>query len=166
MSIETEGKSTRIENEGQKQLVQSIKSSKKEDNPEQRSITSMSSVIQDNTTEIIEKIDSKIPAYVQLYSDLYKKYLHIASDFYDAAYLSQKEVYDKIGVGDAGLAMFDSYLRSVKNMILLQIDLSENMIKSYVNNRLTFLEFYEQMMSSKNISSLAKMCTISNFFNK
>jgi hypothetical protein len=70
-----------------------------------------------------------------------------------------------MGVGDAGFVMFDTYLKSVKKMVLLQIDLSENMIKSYVNNRLTVLEFYDQMMS-RNISSLAKMCPISNYFNK
>jgi hypothetical protein len=50
MSVEMEEKSTRIENEEQKQIVQTIKSGKKEHSPEQRSITSMSSTIQDNTT--------------------------------------------------------------------------------------------------------------------
>jgi hypothetical protein len=162
MSIEMEEKSTRIENEVQKQLVQTIKSSKKEHSPEQRSNISLSSIIQDNTTEVIEKIDSKIPSYVQLYSDLYKKYLHLAGNLFEATYSSQKDIHDKMGVGDVGLVMFDAYLRSVKKMVLLQIDLSENMIKSYVNNRLTVLEFYDQMMS-RNISTLAKMCPISNF---
>jgi len=165
MSKEMEEKSTRIENEARKQLVQTIKPSKKEYEPEQRSITSMSSIIQDNTSEIIEKIDSKIPSYVQLYSDLYKKYLHMASNLCDVTYSSQKKFYDKIGVSDAGLVMFDTYLRSVKKMILLQIDINENIVKSYVNNRLTVLEFYDQMMSN-NISNFSKMCPMSNYFNK
>jgi hypothetical protein len=165
MSIEMEEKSTRIENEVRKQIVQTIKPSKKEYDTEQRPTAAMSSILQHNTTEIIEKIDSKIPSYVQLYSDLYKKYLHMASNLCDVTYSSQKEVYNKIGIGDAGLVMFDTYLNSVKKMFLLQIDLSENMIRSYVNNRLTVLEFYDQMMS-KNISNFVKMCPMYNYFNK
>ena len=165
MSTDIEEKLTSSENVTKKQLAEVIKTSKKEYDSEQRSDASTSSVIQDNALEIIEKIDSKIPSYVQLYSNLYKKYLHIARNFCNVSYLAQKEVFDKIGVNDPRIAMFDSYFESVKKMVLLQIDLSENMIKSYVEHRLTVLEFYDQIMSG-NISNFSKMFYRFNDFNK
>lgn len=165
MSKEIEEKLTLSEDVTPKRLVEVIKTSKKEYDSEQKSITSTSSSIQENTLEIIQKIDSKIPSYIQLYSDLYKKYLHIVRNFCNASHLTQKEVFDKIGVNDAGFTMFNSYLESAKKMALLQIDISENMIKSYVDHRLTVLEFYDQMMS-RNISSFAKMFSRFNDFNK
>ena len=148
-----------------KRLVEVIKTSKTEFDSDQRSKTFTASVLQDSTLEIIEKINSKIPSYVQLYSNLYKKYLQMARNFCNASCMNQKELFDKIGVTDSRLSMFDSYLESVKKMVLFQIDISENMIKSYVDHRLTFLEFYDQMMS-RNLSSFSKMFYGFNDFNK
>ena len=156
MSNELEEKSTRIEIVKQKQLVETMKVDKKEHDYEQRSTASTRNTTQTNFSEIFEKIDSKIPSYVQLYSELYKKYLDIARNFWEVSYLNQKEAHDKMGVNDVRLDLFDAYLGSVKKMVLFQIDLSENMIKSYVNHRLSVLEFYDQMMSN-NISNFAKM---------
>jgi pyruvate carboxylase len=138
-------------------LVEAIKTSKKEhDSSEQKTSVSIPNIMKDNTSEIIEKIDSKIPVYAQLYSDVYKKYLHIMSNFYGTSCLAQKEFFDKMGVNDAILTMFDVYLRLVKQMILLQIDINESMAKSYVGHRLTVLDFYDQMINT-NIANFAKM---------
>ncbi len=164
MSKETlEGIAT-IENVTKKQVVEAIKTNKKEhDSTEQKTTTP--SIIKDNTSEIMEKIDSKIPTYVKLYSDLYKKYLHIASDFCNASYLTQKELFGNMGVNDTRLEMFDAYLESVKKMILLQIDINENMIQSYVGHRLTVLEFYEQMLN-RNSNNFSKMLSWFNEYKK
>ncbi|MDE1832367.1 MAG: hypothetical protein KGI02_08375 [Thaumarchaeota archaeon] len=155
-----------IENVTKKQLIDAIKTSKNEhDLSGQKTVVSMPNVIQDNASEIVEKIDSKIPTYVQLYSDLYKKYLHIANNFYTTSCLTQKEFFGKMGVNDAILAMFNAYLGSVKQMVLFQMDMNENMVKSYVSNRLTLLDFYDQMMN-RNITNFAKMFSFFNDYTK
>jgi hypothetical protein len=166
MSKETVEKMATIENVTKKQLVEAIKTSKKEhDSSEQKTTVSIPSIMKDNTSEIIEKINSKIPTYVQLYSDLYKKYLRIASNFCNTSYLAQKEFFDKMGVNDAIPTMFDAYFESVKKTCLLQIDINENMIQSYIGQRLTVLDFYDQMMN-RNITNFAKMFSMFNNFKK
>ena len=155
-----------IENVTKKQLIEAIKTSKNEhDLSGQKIIASMPNIVKNNTSEIIEKIDSKIPIYIQLYSDLYKKYLHIANNFCTTSCLAQKELFDKAGVNDAVLTMFDAYLGSVKQMVLLQIDINENMIQSYVSHRLTVLDFYDQMIN-RNITNFAKMFSLFNDYTK
>lgn len=155
-----------IENVTKKQLVEAIKTSKNEhDLSEQKTTVSRHSIMNDNTSEIIEKIDSKIPTYVQLYSDLYKKYLHIAGNFCTTSFLAQKEFFDKMWVNDTRLAMFDAYLGSAKQPVLLQIDINENMIQSYVDHRLVVLDFYDQMMR-RNITNFVKMFSLFNDYKK
>lgn len=166
MSKETVEKMSTMENLTKKQLVEAIKTSKNEhDSSEQKTTVSRPSIMNESTSEIIEKIDSKIPTYVQLYSDLYKKYLHIASNFCTTSFLAQKEFFDKMGVNNTRLATFDAYLRSVKQLVLLQIDINENMIQSYVGHRLMALDFYDQMMS-RNIANFVKMFSLFNDYKK
>lgn len=157
MSKETVEKISTIENVTKKQMVEAIKTGKKEhDSSEQKTTVSISDVMEDNTSEIIEKIDSKILTYVQLYSDLYKKYLHIMNNFCSGSFLAQKEFFGKMGVNDTTFTMFDAYFGSVKKMCLLQIDINENMFRSYVDHRLTVLDYYDKMVNG-NITDFAKM---------
>jgi len=162
MSKELVEKIAKIEDIPKKQVIEVIKTSKIEhDLAEQKTTISIQNIVKDNASEIIEKIDSKIPTYVQSYSDLYKKYLHIASNFYTASYLAQKEIFDKIGMEDTRFVLFDTYLESVKKMTLLQIDITENMFQSHVGHRLMVLDWYDQMMNWS-ITNFAKM---SSWFN-
>ena len=165
MSKEIVEKMTTIENITKKQAIEAIKANKREiDSPEQNT-TAVQNTIQGNTSEIIEKIDSKIPKYVKLYSDLYKKYLQTASNLCAKSYLTQKEFYEKMEVGDARFTMFEAYLQSIKKMTLLQMDITETIFQSYVGFRLTALDFYDQMLSGSMVN-FAKMCPILNSFKK
>jgi len=120
--------------------------------PEDSTSGLTSNLIEGHALDIIEKVESKIPTYVKLYSDLYKKYLHIMNNFCNISLSSQKETFGKMGVDVAVFTMFDSYLRSVKKMVLLQIDLNENIFRNYVGYRLSVLDFYDQMLNSKTVN--------------
>ena len=89
----------------------------------------------------------------------------MTSNLCTKSYLTQKEFYEKMEVGNARFTMFDAYLQSIKKMTLLQIDITENMFQSYVGFRLTALDFYDQMMSGGMIN-FAKMCPILNNLKK
>ena len=141
-------KSSNVENMTKEKMIEVIKASKNESGIK----TTDSKNISDYTSEVIEKIDSKIPTYVNLYSDLYKKYLHIADNFYSNYYSNQKEIISKMGVNDTVFTMFDTYLKSVRQMTLLQIDMTENLFKNYVGLRLSALDFYDQMMNGSMIN--------------
>lgn len=146
-------KSSNVENMTKEKMIEVIKASKNESGK----TTDLSSRnMTDYTSEVIKKMDSKISTYVKLYSDLYKKYLHITDNFYNNYYSNQKEIISKMGVNDVAFTMFDAYLKSVRQMALLQIDITENMFKNYVGLRLTALDFYDQMING-GISNFTKM---------
>ena len=141
-------KSSNVENMTKEKMIEVIKASKNESGIK----TTDSRNMTDYTSKVIEKMDSKISTYVNLYSDLYKKYLHIADNFYNNYYSNQKEIISKMGVNDVAFTMYDAYLKSVRQMALLQIDITENIFKNYVGFRLSALDFYDQMMNGSMIN--------------
>jgi len=141
-------KSSNVENMTKEKMIEVIKASKNESGIK----TTDSRNMTDYTSKVIEKMDSKISTYVNLYSDLYKKYLHITDNFYRNYYSNQKEIISKMGVNDTAFTIFDAYLKSVRQMALLQIDITENIFKNYVGFRLSALDFYDQMMNGSMIN--------------
>lgn len=156
-------KSNNIENMTKEKMIEVIKASKNESSTKTTSVSSRN--ITNYTSKVIEKMDSKIPSYVNLYSDLYKKYLHIMDNFYNRWYSNQKEAISKMAVNDTALTMFDTYLKSFRQMALLQIDMTENIFKNYVGYRLTALDFYDQMING-NMISFTKMFPKINDLNR
>jgi hypothetical protein len=156
-------KSTNVENMTKEKMIEVIKASKNESSTKTTGLSSRN--VTDYTSKVIEKMDSKIPSYVNLYSDLYKKYLHIMDSFYNNWYSNQKETISKMGVNDAAFTMFDVYLKSVRQMALLQIDMTENIFKNYVGYRLTALDFFDQMING-NMINFTKMLPKFNDLNK
>ncbi|MGI0075554.1 MAG: hypothetical protein ACREA5_06385 [Nitrosotalea sp.] len=141
MSKETVEHMTSVENVTKEKLTEVIKSGKKEhDSSGPQTAVSMCDIMKDNTSEIMQKMNSKIPTYIQLYSDLYKKYLLMTSHFYDTCYIAGKELLGKTGMDDTRSVIFDGYWKSIKQMVLFQIDINENMTKSYVQYRLSVLD--------------------------
>ena len=162
MSKEVIENSKTVENITKTQAIDAIKASKKEhDSSNHQPVMSIQNIVKDNTSEIIEKIDSKIPSYVQLYSELYKKYLHIANNFWSTSYLTQKQFLNRIGMDDSKFSLFETFSQAVKKMALFQIDMTENMFKTYISRRLSVLDYYEQMMNW-NTSNFYNMFSQSN----
>ena len=99
MTTERTEKITAVDKMTKEKMAQTIKAAKKEaDSLKENETTSICDVMKDNTSEIIQKLELQIPTFMQLYSDLYTKYLHMLDDLYSSCYLSEKEFLDKLGM--------------------------------------------------------------------
>ena len=145
MTKETTEKITSVENMTKEKMAETIKTAKRETESSKKSDTiSICDVMKNNTSEIIQKLESQIPTYAQLYSDLYTKYLHMMDDFYSACYVSEKEFFDKLGMDQKALGLVDTYWKSITELTLNQIDLATNFAKMYVQFRLSTLDSYDK----------------------
>ena len=135
-----------VENMTKQEMAKIIKTAKREaESSEKESIVSVCDVMKNNTSEIIQKIESKFPTYAQLYTDLYTKYLHSIDDLYSTYYLSQKEFFDKLGMDKTAIQAFDAYWKSINNMAMSQIDMVANFVKMYVQFRLATIDSYDKV---------------------
>jgi len=58
-------------------------------------VLSICDVMRDNTNNIIMKMESLAPTYVENITDLQSEYLRIARDFFGTCYLSEKELFER-----------------------------------------------------------------------
>ena len=145
MTKETTEKITSVENMTKEKMAETIKNAKRETESSKKSDTiSICDVMKNNTSEMIQKLESQIPTYAQLSSDLYTKYLHMMDDFYSTCYVSEKEFFDKLGMDQKALGLVDTYWKSITELTLNQIELATNFAKMYVQFRLSTLDSYDK----------------------
>jgi len=165
MTKETTEKITSVENMTKEKMAETIKTAKRETESSEKKDVSICDVMKNNTSEIIQKLESQIPTYTQLYSDLYTKYLHMMDDFYSTCYVSEKEFFDKLGMDQKALGLFDTYWKSITDLTLNQIGLATNFAKMYVQFRLSALDSYDKAIHLM-MDSYAEAWTQSNSKNK
>jgi hypothetical protein len=166
MAKETTKKITSVDKMTKEQMAETIKTAKREaESSEKKDTISICDIMENNTSEIIRKLEYQIPTYAQLYSDLYTKYLHMMDDLYSTCYVSEKEFFDKLGMGKATLGAFDAYWKFITDMTISQIEQATNFAKMYVQFRLSALDSYDKAVHLM-MDSYAKAWTQFNFYNK
>jgi hypothetical protein len=145
MTKERTEKITSVDKMSREKMQEAIKAAKKEaDSLKGDQPTSICDVMKDNTSEVIQRLETQIPTYMQLYSDLYTKYLHMVDDMYSSCYLAEKEFFDKIGVDKDTVGAFETYWKFITDMTLNHIEQATSFAKTYVKFRLSMLDSYDQ----------------------
>ena len=87
-----------------------------------------------------------IPTFMQLYSDIYTKYLHMIDDMYSSCYVVEKEFFDKIGMDKEAVGAFETYWKFITDMTLNHIEQTTDLARTYVKFRLSMLDSYDQVV--------------------
>lgn len=135
-----------VEKMTKQEMAKIIKTAKKDSERQGKENTaSVCDIMKDNTSEIIQKIESKFPAYTELYAALYTKYLHTIDDLYGVCYLSEKEFFGNVESDKAASQAFEAYWKFITNMATTQIDMATNFLQMYVQMRIATIESYDKM---------------------
>ena len=124
---------------------------------------SICDLFKENTSNLIKKMESQIPIYGQIYSDIYKEGLHMLDDVFGTCYISEKEFFDKLNLDQYTLKQWDLYSKSILDFYSRQIDASTNLLKVYANSRISGMELYENYMHMW-MNSYQKMLSQFNSF--
>jgi hypothetical protein len=124
---------------------------------------SVCDIMKGNTSAIIQKMESQIPVNFQIYSDMYKEYLHMIDDLFGTCYLSEKEFFDKMNIDDRTLKIMDSYGKTYTEIYSSQIENYSSFLKWYSKMRTSGMRSYDKFAHVM-MDSYAKM--ISDFSKK
>jgi len=105
---------------------------------------SICDVFKNNTTAVIEKLESQVPAYLQMYSDLYTEYLHSVDKIFGTCYISQKEFFDKLGIDQGVLRAYSDFWGTIIDLTNTQTDMFMNSQKIYVKTRIEAIKYFNQ----------------------
>lgn len=133
-----------VKNMTKQEMAKIIKTAKREAESSEKKKT-VSIVATNNTSEIIQKIKLQIPTYVELYSDLYTKYLQVIDDIYSTRYVSEMAFFGKLGMDKSVLGAFEMYWNFFTQMTLKQIEMATKFAKMYVQLRLATLDSYDKV---------------------
>jgi hypothetical protein len=103
-------------------------------------------MMKSNTSTLVKKVESQIPTYAQLYSDVYTEYLHMIDDLFGTCYIAEKEFFEKFDIDPAMMKNFSSYMNSLTHVYSSQIDLSTNFLRNYSEMRITMIKSYDSYM--------------------
>jgi len=166
MTKETTKKITLVDKMTKEQMAETIKTVKREaESSEKKDTISICDIMKNNTAKIIREMESQVPTYTQLYSDLYTKYLHVIDDLYSTCYVSEKEFFGKLGMDKTTLGAFDAYWKFITDMTISQIELTTDFAKMYVQFRLSALDSYDKVVHLM-MDSYAKAWIQFNSYNK
>jgi tetratricopeptide (TPR) repeat protein len=117
---------------------------------------SVSDVMSENANEVIMKIESLMPRYIESITNFQAEYLRIARDFFGTCYLVEYQLRDKIGVNEKAVEAFDKYLKVLTKSTNFEIDLIYNLQRTFVDNTITFMKTYDEYFRLM-LSRYAKM---------
>ncbi|MFQ5573015.1 MAG: hypothetical protein ACE5EJ_02065 [Nitrosopumilaceae archaeon] len=117
---------------------------------------SVCDIMKGNTSEIIKKMESQIPTYFQMHSDVYTEYLHSMDDLFGTCFIAEKEFFDKLNLDQHTLKLFDSYWKNLTKMYSFQIDLSTDFLRTYSQVRISAIKLFDDYMHAM-MESYAKM---------
>lgn len=105
---------------------------------------SVCDIMHENANEVIEKMESLLPANMQMYSDFYTEYLHSLQDLFGACYISENEILSKLGLSQDTLQFFGKYTKSITKSAITQIEITNNIQKTLLQNQISAVKVTDQ----------------------
>lgn len=90
-------------------------------------------MIKENTSKVMSKMDSQIPLYVKMHSDIYRRYRHMMDDFFDAGYALERAELDILFRNDGARKAAETATRLYSNAILANLGMYGEFLKWYAH---------------------------------
>ena len=120
---------------------------KKEDanskHDQQEEKLSICDIMKEDTSEVIKKMESKVPSVFQSYSDMYAKYLHTLDDVFGTCYIAEKEFFDKLNIDQGILRQIKQNSESVRKNYVENIDMSAKFFDEHIKMRMKAIESFD-----------------------
>ena len=126
---------------------------------------SICDLFKENTSSLIQKMESQVPIYGQIFSDIYKENFEMLEDVFGTCYISEKEFFDKMNLDQYTLKQWDIYWKNSVDFYSKQIDASTNFLKIYAQSRISGMELYKNYMHLM-MDSYQKMLSSFNSFSR
>jgi len=104
---------------------------------------SICDIMKEDTSEVIKKMESKMPSLFQNYSNLYTEYLHMFDDIFGTCYIAEKEYFDKLNIDQEILRQIKTNSESMRNNYVENIDMATKFFDKYVKMRISAIQSFD-----------------------
>ena len=104
---------------------------------------SICDIMKEDTSEVIKKMESKMPSMFQNSSDMYTKYLHTLDDIFGTCYIAEKEFFDKLNIDQGILRQLKGNSKSIKKNYIENIDMTGKFFDEYIKMRISAIKSFD-----------------------
>ena len=104
-------------------------------------------IMKENTERIIKKLDSQVPLYIKMNSDLYTAHNRLLENFFKAAYALEKAEIDMLFDGRVP-EIVEPWIRMQANVTVSQIELAGMFLKWCPQMYVLALKFLDQALQN------------------
>ena len=126
---------------------------------------SVCDIMKEDTSEVIKKMESKIPVLFQNYSDIYTQYLHSLDDIFGTCYIAEKAFFDKLNIDESVLRQIKENSKIIKENYFKNIETSTKFFDECTKLRLEAIKSFDTYMHTT-MDSYAKILSQFNKFVK
>jgi len=111
---------------------------------------SFTDTIRENTSRMLREMELQSPTHFQIYSDMYKEYLHTLDNVFGMLLLSEREFLDRMA-GGADPGFLDRFGRSAgrtTDHVLAQLDGYGDLLQWYAKARSQGMKAFDRYMHS------------------
>ena len=111
---------------------------------------SFTDIIRENTSRMLREMELQSPTHFQIYSDMYKEYLHMLDNVFGMLLLSERELLDRVA-GGADPDFLDRFGRSAgrtTDRMLVQLDGYGDLLQWYAKARSQGMKAFDRYMHS------------------
>jgi len=111
---------------------------------------SFTDIIKENTSRMLREMELQSPTHFQIYSDMYKEYLHVLDNVFGMLLLSERELLDRMA-GGADPGFLDRFGRSADRTtdhVLAQLDGYGDILQWYAKARSQGMKAFDRYMHS------------------
>jgi len=115
---------------------------------EEKSKISICDLTKNNTSEILQKMEYQVPIYLQGYTDLFSKYIHSFNTAFATCRISEKQLFDKLGIDHRVMEEIEEYWNFAKNLTMIQIEICSKFVRDYVDFRISTIDSLDESIAS------------------
>ena len=119
---------------------------------------SVCDIMHENANSVIGKMESLLPANMEIYSDFYTECLHSLQDLFGACNIAENEILSKMGIDQKILQSFEIYSKMATKSAITQIEMANNIQQTYMQNQVSavktldmyihlMLDYYSKILS-------------------
>lgn len=119
---------------------------------------SVCDIMHANANSVIDKMESLLPANMEIYSDFYTECLHSLQDLFGACNIAENEILSKMGIDQKILQSFETYSKMATKSTITQIEMANNIQQTYMQIQVSavktldmyihlMLGYYSKMLS-------------------
>lgn len=107
---------------------------------------SVCDLLKNDSSEIVRKLESTVPTFIQSYTDLFSGYLHLYENLFGTCYIAEKEFFDKLNIDQKVLSELKRSTDNIKKQALVNIDLGMRAFDTVTKMRIATIHTFDSYM--------------------